>query len=198
MSAMAYAFYFLELSKTIKLTSEFKAGGIAVFQSASLNLTTPEGGGDNNTINISRGGNILLHIAIRRDVGKIVFNSKPVGGSWGTEESVALEGVFSGPYPTIRVYDHGDRFLILADPETIHYFKKRISGNAENFSYGTHKPPSVFSNILAVTVYRSFTGIEPHTLPPRLQELLPRTRICLTIRFAPLEPPQTGFPDDAV
>lgn len=160
-SAMTYEFYFLELSKTVKLAKEFKEGGIAVFQSSSLNLTPPTGGGDNIMINILCGDNILLVISLRRDIEKIIFNSKPAGGSWGAEERVDLKGVFSCNYPTIRVYDHGDRFQILADSETIHYYQKRISGNADSFSYETQKSPSICSDTLAVTVFRSFAGIVP-------------------------------------
>jgi Galactoside-binding lectin len=153
-------FYLLPLTQSIKLKAEFKAEGIVVFQSASLDLSPSKTGTnslDNTAINLmSNEGDYLLHISIRRPENAIVFNSMPANGNWGTEERVTLQGKFVGPNTTIMVYDHGDRYQILFDYHTVHYFVKRIKKNATNISYSINKdqtPP--FSNPLAVSTYAS-------------------------------------------
>lgn len=152
--------YFINVNKTIKLDSEFKTGNLAVFQSAALDLTVPSGSGDNTSINILQGESYLLHISIRRDTNLIVFNSKAAGGSWDTEETVSLEGALTGPPTTVTVYDHGDRFQILGDFVTLHYFTKRIKGNADSFSYLANTDKAlIFSNPLAVTTTTALAGL---------------------------------------
>jgi hypothetical protein len=122
-------FYLLPIGEKVELKQEFKAENIIVFQSAKLDLTPSSGTGiDNTYVNIiSADNNILLHISIRRAQNAIVLNSRTADGPWGTEERVTLEGRFvNGLNTTITVYDHGDRFQVLIDYNTIHYYEKRI------------------------------------------------------------------------
>ena len=160
-------FYLLPITESVTLNSEFKAENIIVFQSAKLDLGPNTGTGfDNTHVDInSADGDVLLTVAIRRAANAIILNSKPVDGSWGTEEKVTLEGRFvsDGLNTTITVYDHGDRFQVLIDYNTIHYFVKRIEKNGTAVSYGIHpNSSSPFSDTLAVTTYDSFASIIPN------------------------------------
>jgi hypothetical protein len=152
-------FYLLHLDQTINLKRDFKPDGIMVLHSATLDLTPSQTGTgeiDNTAINLKHGGDILLHISIRRKEDAVVFNSKTANGNWGTEERVPLQGTFRGPNTTITVYNHGDRFQILFDYHTIHYYNKRIQANANSVSYGRNPnqtPP--FSDTLALSTYAS-------------------------------------------
>lgn len=152
-------FYLLPLSQTVNLKSEFIADGIIVFQSATLDLNPSKTGTntiDNTAVNLLNSGDNLLHISIRRPENAIVFNTLPANGNWGTEERVTLQGKFVGPNTTITVYDHGDRYQILCDYHTVHYYTKRIKKNVTSVSYTINQgqtPP--FSNPLAVTTYSS-------------------------------------------
>ncbi|KAA8893847.1 galectin [Sphaerosporella brunnea] len=152
-------FYLLNLDQTVKLSQEFKPDGIIVFHSAILDLNPSKTGTseiDNTAINLKHGNDILLHISIRRKENAVVFNSKTANGNWGAEERIVLKGAFSGPNTTITVYNHGDRFQILFDYHTVHYYNKRIQANADNVSYNRNPdqtPP--FSNPLAFSTYSS-------------------------------------------
>jgi hypothetical protein len=159
-------FYLLPIGEKVELKQEFKAENIIVFQSAKLDLTPSSGTGiDNTYVNIiSADNNILLHISIRRAQNAIVLNSRTADGPWGTEERVTLEGRFvNGLNTTITVYDHGDRFQVLIDYNTIHYYEKRIHENGTAVSYNTNEGhTSPFSDVLAVTTYDSFASIIPN------------------------------------
>jgi len=91
----------------------------------------------------------------RRSENLIVFNTKK-NGVWGTEERVTLEGKFFKPDTTVMVYDHGDRFQILVDYRTVHYFTKRLSENIRSISYFCNPGQTpVFSNTMEVITYSS-------------------------------------------
>ena len=130
-------FHFLNIPKTVKLKNGFKAGGIVVFRSTTLGLHPAPSGNDNTSINIMRGDNILLHISIRRKENAFVFKSKPAG------------------------YDHGDRLQVLIDYNIVIYYKKRIVGSSDGFSYNVDATTSPFSDPLIMNVYTSLAGIIP-------------------------------------
>ncbi|EDR12978.1 galectin [Laccaria bicolor S238N-H82] len=124
--------------QTVTLKTPFKAENIIVFQSAKLDLTPSTGPGiDNTAVNIlDAAGDVLLHVSIRRAENAIVLNSRPANGARGTEERVPLKGLFvNAPNTTITVYDHGDRFQILIDYKTVHYYAKRIQANGTAILY---------------------------------------------------------------
>ncbi|KAF8538668.1 galectin [Trichophaea hybrida] len=153
-------FYLLPLTQTVELRDDFTTDGIIVFQSDKLDLTPS--GIDNTSISLLNAGDCLLVIAVRRNDNTIVFNSKTAEGGWGPEETETLEDKFPGPNTTITVYDHGDRYQILCDYHTVHYYTKRIEKNANSISY-TINPDltSPFSNPLAVTTYTSMEQFVP-------------------------------------
>ena len=91
------------------------------------------------------------------------MNSRPANGTWGKEERVPLKGLFVGLNTTITVYDHGDRYQVLIDYKTIHYFVKRIKENGNAVLYSINPDQiSPFSDTLAVTTYDSFANIIPN------------------------------------
>lgn len=155
-------FYLAFLNQPIALKTDFKADGIVVFQSSTLDLkannTTTI---DNVAVNLLSGDNdFLIHVSFRRAENAIVFNSMAAGGGWGAEERVPLAGKFVGPNNTVTICDHGDRFQILIDGHTVKYYNKRIAKNAKNISY-TMNPnqTSAFSNPVAVRTYDSLADV---------------------------------------
>ena len=156
--------YLLPVHQTVALKKEFRAGNIMVFRSAKLDLTpSTRWDLDNTSVNIMSASNdYLLHISIRRAHNSIVFNSKRANGSWDRDERITLEGLFvNGLHTTITVYDHGDRFQVLIDYNTVHYYVKRFQGNGTDVLYECDIDVSVFSDTLAVTTYDSFANIIP-------------------------------------
>jgi hypothetical protein len=152
-------FYQLEFEKPCDLKREFKFDNIVNFQSSELDLkpsSTGTGQLDNTSLNLMHGGDICLHISIRRNEDAVVFNAKPANGNWGTEERIKLEGSFKGPCTSITVCDDGDRYQILFDYHTVHNFNKRMHKEAgvNRVSYranANQTPP--FSKTLAMSVY---------------------------------------------
>ncbi|KAI5782024.1 galectin [Peziza echinospora] len=158
---MAATFYILCLGSTIPIKPEFKKDNLIYFNSATLDLNPTKTGTntiDNSAVNlISSKNDTLLHISIRRTENAVVFNTKPNNAGWGTEERIVLKGTFTkGNNATITVYDHGDRYQILFDGKTVHYYKKRIEDNATQVSYTINKDVAqVFSRELGVTTFPS-------------------------------------------
>jgi hypothetical protein len=116
---------------------------------------------DNTAFNLlDKAGDILLHISFRRPENAIVFNTCPKNGGWGKEERVTLSGTFIGADTTVTVYDHGNRYQILIDYHTVHYYEKRINQPTSCVSYTINEnqtPP--FSNPIAVSTYSSLAKI---------------------------------------
>ncbi|KAH7931246.1 hypothetical protein BV22DRAFT_7019 [Leucogyrophana mollusca] len=156
--------YLLPITTAVTLKNEFKAEGIVDFQSSKLDLNPSSAGTnqiDNTSVNLlSAKNDCLLHVSIRRAENAIVFNAHEADKDWGKEERVELKGAFVGPDTVITICDHGDRYQILTDYHTVHYFNKRISGNANQLSYMINKNQvSPFSDTLACQVYGSFADI---------------------------------------
>ncbi|KAH7907333.1 galectin [Hygrophoropsis aurantiaca] len=160
----AIMLYLLPITTAVQLKNEFKQECIVDFQSAKLDLKPQSLGAnqiDNTSINLlSSKNDVLLHVSIRRAENAIVFNAHEADQDWGKEERVQLEGRFTGPDTVITVVDHGDRYQILTDYRTAHYFTKRIKMNANQLSYMINKNQiSPFSDTLACQVYGSFADI---------------------------------------
>ena len=153
-------FYLLGLNKTIPLKDELKDDGIVVFQSTTLDLKATSVS-DNTALNlIDSAGNIILHISIRRQAGTIVFNTKPANGGWANEDVIQLQNRFVGPSITVAVISHPDRFQVLFDYHTVHYFIKRSKANAKSVAYGINAgQTNLLSETLGVTTYSSLAQV---------------------------------------
>ncbi|KAH7106381.1 hypothetical protein BKA62DRAFT_825919 [Auriculariales sp. MPI-PUGE-AT-0066] len=150
----------LYLSKEIDFSRPIGDGGSVQFYSNTVNLV-PDFGYyiDNTNINIeSSDGDTLLHVSVRRVENAIVFNSLPKGGEWGTEERVALLGVFERTDATFTVRLNGAEWHILVDGRPIKTYHQRIHKPAVTASYRSNNRP-VFSDPLLVT--RAYFPLKP-------------------------------------
>lgn len=163
--------YLLPLNKTVTLDNfALNTGAIMIIRSTTLDLTVKPGATDPtadktaiNLMNKSSEG-ILLQIAFLRSENSIVFNSAfkgPTGALvWGDQETVQLQGTFVGPDTSITIYNHDDRFQILIDYRTVHYYTKRSDATASALSYSTNaNQTSPFSHTLTVDAYPAFANL---------------------------------------
>ncbi|KAF8465081.1 concanavalin A-like lectin/glucanase domain-containing protein [Kalaharituber pfeilii] len=121
--------YILSLDKIITLRRAVQPDGIIIFQSPSVDFRTTNAGTagtmDCSNLNLlNHSDDIILHMSFSRQENTIVFNTRR-NGKWESEEREVLTGVASGGVTNVMVYDHGDRFQILIDGRTVHYFTKR-------------------------------------------------------------------------
>lgn len=77
---------------------------------------------------VGPGVDVVLHISVRFDEKKIVFNSYENGG-WKKEERVS-NPFKKGEEFDLRVRTHDDMFEIMVDQKSIHKFKYRIPASA--------------------------------------------------------------------
>ncbi|KAM0433636.1 hypothetical protein ACHAQK_009254 [Fusarium lateritium] len=143
----------LSLGESLSFEKVFDAGTFILFYSPTYNLLPDRNvNTDNTSLNIhSAKGDHLLHISFRRAENQIAFNSKPTDSSWGPEERVSLQGVFSKTDATIGVRLEADFYNIYIDDSIIHTYKKRIIKDAHNLSYSTASE-SLFTNPIEVEV----------------------------------------------
>ena len=156
-------FYILEIKNTTTLQEAVRNDGVIVFKSATLDLVDADGGWDNTALNlVNAAGDIILVIAIRRRQQIVVFNNKPAGGSWTSEEIIPFSDQFSGPGATVTVVSHPDRFQILFDNKTVHYFNKRGNDNdvtSVAYTINADQGTSLFADNLGVTTYASLPSL---------------------------------------
>lgn len=75
----------------------------------------------------------VLHMSLRFDEGKIVFNTHE-GGAWKKEERVSNPFKKGGDFD-LRVRVHDEKFEVMADQKSIHDFKFRIpAANVDHFA----------------------------------------------------------------
>ena len=155
--------YLLPAGPIVDLHDEFTSDGIIIFRSATLDLISAR----NTSINLYNGdGDIVLHIVFRREAKKIVFNThRSETSTWEREEHVGFEGKFNhGQDTTVTIYDHRDRFQILVNYRTIHYFKKRFPDNVVTaIAYRFDGPQSLFSEYLTVDTYPCLANLLPRS-----------------------------------
>jgi len=76
-------------------------------------------------------GDVVLHVSVRFDEGKIVFNTMKQG-EWGKEERVSNPWKAGQPFD-LRVRAHSDKYEILADQKEIHEFNFRLPLESINY-----------------------------------------------------------------
>ncbi|KAH7106383.1 hypothetical protein BKA62DRAFT_293475 [Auriculariales sp. MPI-PUGE-AT-0066] len=156
----------LYLYKEIDFGRPIGDGGSVQFYSNTVNLVSDFSNYiDNTSINIeSSDGDTLLHVSVRRVENAIVFNSLSKGGEWGTEERVALLGVFERTDATFTVRLNGAEWHILVDGRPIKTYHQRIHKPAVTASYRSNNRP-VFSDPLLVTVATKDQPVPPASRP---------------------------------
>jgi len=119
-------------------------------------------------------GHILLEISIRRAENAVLFNAQAkesVLDGWGQPESIPLSMVNPSPSTsglTILVCDRGDKYQILFNLSTVHYFAKRFPGPTTSVLYldeSNGKPTSTLSETLKVNV-RKINALPAHERGP--------------------------------
>ena len=88
-------FYLLPIHETIRLETQFKADGVLIFQSASLNMDSCVSRNTEGVwINIlDASNNSILHMSIRRGQGTIAFNHLIASNNqWGWEHTITETG----------------------------------------------------------------------------------------------------------
>ena len=154
--------YLLPAGATVDLRDDFTSDGIIIFRSPTLDLIS---GGDTSIDLHNSDGDIVLRIAFHRGTNKILFTThRAETSSWGERgEHVGFEGKFFGRDTTVTICDHRDRFQILINYRTIHYFKKRFQDNVSAIAYHIDDPnhQSLFSDILTVDTYSCLANLLP-------------------------------------
>lgn len=104
-------------------------------------------------------GDVVLKISIRRAQNAVLFNAQAKESlldGWGRPESIPLNIVNPSPPTsglTISVCDRGDKYQILFNLSTVHYFAKRFPGPATLVFYDDKscgKPTPTLWNTLTV------------------------------------------------
>ncbi|KAF8462358.1 concanavalin A-like lectin/glucanase domain-containing protein [Kalaharituber pfeilii] len=151
--------YILSLDKIITLRRAVQPDGIIIFQSPSVDLRTTDAGTagtmDCSNLNLlNHSDDILLHMSFRRQENTIVFNTRR-NGKWESEEREVLTGVASGGVTNVMVYDHGDRYQILIDGRTVHYFTKRYHEPATQVRYCKNPQGLLLSDPIVVKQFQN-------------------------------------------
>jgi hypothetical protein len=154
--------HLLRVGAIVYFRKKITSDGIIILRSPTVDLFN-SGNTEINLLNTS--GQLILHIAFRRDENVIVFNTYR-RNRWEGEERVGFDGNFTSedghikPSPSIAICDHGDRFQVMINYHTIHYFKKRFLDYAAAISYKSdHHDKSLFSDNLDVDVYPSLANL---------------------------------------
>ena len=153
------------------LPTPLSSGMVIAFNSAQHDFTlcskgvsaaNPKGYPISTNISLfNKMGDVVLHISIRRARNAVLFNAQAkesVLDGWGQPESIPLSMVNPSPLTTgltILVCDRGDKYQILFNLTTVHYFTKRFPGPATAVFYldkSNGKPTSTLSNSLTVHV----------------------------------------------
>lgn len=143
-----------ELHST-SLDKPFGPGQSITFVSTSYDpRADPTVGRDSAGFYFTNGNDILLNIAIRRGQNRIVFNTRQ-GGIWGNEQSVALQGVFTGPRAFVHVTANAYTYTISFNNDSSHAytFTKIIQGDPTGVLYFESNFRRVFSNPVITAVF---------------------------------------------
>ena len=153
--------FILQVGAVVYFRKKITSDGIIILRSSTVDLFNS---GPNTAINLlNTSGQLILHISFRRDENVIVFNTHR-RGRWEVEERVGFQASFTSedghiqPSPSIAICDHGDRFQVMINYHTIHYFMKRFLDNAAAISYQSENK-SLFSDNLDVNVYPSLANL---------------------------------------
>ena len=127
-----------------------------------------------NILLLNKTGDVVLQISIRRARNAVLFNAQAKESlldGWGQSESIPLSMVNPSPLTsglTISVCDRGDKYQILFNLSTVHYFAKRFPGPATSVVYldkSNGKPTLTLSDSLTVHV-RKIDTLPAHERGP--------------------------------
>ncbi|QSS48849.1 photo-regulated tyrosinase [Histoplasma capsulatum var. duboisii H88] len=150
----------LHLNSSLDLKSDLTADGVIILDSTSVDLNQIQTDTiDNTQVTFKNGNDTLFLISFRRAEGQIVFNTN-LGGKWGPEERVSLDGKLKQPQAAIMVHDQGEGFEVSIDFVHVAWFKKRDPRPIKTLRYGTNKNQKpVLADVLKVSVYPSMQKV---------------------------------------
>jgi hypothetical protein len=153
-------FHPLPIQGTVNFRNDFTYDGIILLRSSTLNLID---GGRTTLDLLNAEGDVILHLAFVRGPSRVVFNTRhSESSSWEREEHILSEGKFVGQDASIMICDHRDRFQILINNRTAHYFRKRFQGNATAIAYNVDAgQKSLFSEYLTIDQYSCLADLLP-------------------------------------
>lgn len=141
----------LDAGQWERLPIPLSTGMVVAFNSAQHDLTlcskgisaaNPKGHPIATDIRLlNKTADVVLQISIRRAQNAVVFNAQAresLLDGWGQPESIPLNIVNPSPLTsglTISVCDRGDKYQILFNLTTVHYFAKRFLGPATSVEY---------------------------------------------------------------
>jgi hypothetical protein len=159
----------LGLGETIPLQTPLQKGMVLAFKSQGLDLTLSDS--EPTILELwNNENNVVLQVVIKRRRDEAVFNARTqlsLLDGWGKSEKITniAKSRPSISRFTISVHDCGDKYQILFNLTTMHYFQKRFSINstATKVTYrqeldGRHA--KTLSQTLSVSVYNL------NSLPP--------------------------------
>ena len=155
---MASQWIFLGLNDSAtKLAHPFSPGQSIYFVSTSFDSNPdPKPVIDNSSVNLVRGGDILLHISVRRAEKRIILDTRR-GNTWDQKlQVIDLKDVFTGPGAIIRVDSNASSYDVsFNNSSKIHTFPKRIDANATAVSYNANDQRRVFSDPIVALVFNN-------------------------------------------
>jgi hypothetical protein len=139
------------LNKTTTLSHGFKSPNVIVFRSTKVNTANLA---PNTSINLKVNREVLLTVSFRPRTKEVVFSSALP--NWVGGDRIKFKG-FDGPGALITIYDLGDRFQILFDNQTVHYYNKRVQKDVTSVSYliDAGETGPLFADSLALETYSS-------------------------------------------
>ncbi|KIM47202.1 hypothetical protein M413DRAFT_23445 [Hebeloma cylindrosporum] len=157
----------LEVGGSIRLKSPLTKGMILALKSRRLDLSAPKHKStDPMKLQLwNKAGEIVLQILIYSKENMVSFNSRTqvsLLDGWGERETIfhIATSFQSTSRFTISVHDCGDKYQILFNLTTVHFFQKRFSINSSatkvTYRQGSgNDSPTTLSPSLQVSVYSS-------------------------------------------
>lgn len=157
----------LEVGESIHLQTPLTKGMVLAFKSRRLDLTAPKYESmDPTRLQLwNKAGEIILQISIYTKRNEVSFNSRTLVSlldGWGERETIHnVATSFQSPSRfTISVHDCGDKYQIIFNLTTVHFFQKRFSINskATKVAYrqgSDYHSATTLSPSLQVSVYNS-------------------------------------------
>lgn len=146
-----------ELNPT-SLDKPFTPGQSITFVSTSFDPTADTTAAiDSAGFYFTKGKDVLLSISVRRYQKRLIFNSRQEG-TWGHEQSIGLQDVFSGPRAIIHVIANATQYNIsISNSSIIHTFTKVIQGDPTGVLYFENNSNPAFSNPVIAAVVGAYT-----------------------------------------
>ena len=143
--------------------------------SKGASTANPKGGPIQTNIQLLNDeDDVVLEISIRREQNSVLFNAQAKQSAldgWGQPESIPLSVINPSPSTsglTILVCDRKDKYQILFNLTTVHYFAKRLPGPATSVQYVNRSPgnPTLALSVTLKVDVRKIDSLPAHEKGP--------------------------------